>query len=133
MTTLTNYHCYSTIYLQAHKALEPRRPSLIKCWRNMLPLFSGLKVAAYPTEITWRYTPEDQYQRRFGGTYRLHVLGCRMECVPLRSVPRFRPLGAGFPPRGPGFLPRALHVFLWWTKWHWDRLFSEFFCFFLSV
>jgi hypothetical protein len=22
---------------------------------------------------------------------------------------------------------------MWWTKWHWDRLFSEFFCFSLPV
>jgi hypothetical protein len=22
---------------------------------------------------------------------------------------------------------------LWWTKWHWDRVFSEFFCFPLSI
>jgi hypothetical protein len=25
------------------------------------------------------------------------------------------------------------HVDLWWTKWHWDRFFSEFFGFPLSI
>ena len=31
--------------------------------------------------------------------------------------------------RGPAFDPRLGRVWLWWTKWHWDRFFSQYLCF----
>jgi hypothetical protein len=33
------------------------------------------------------------------------------------------------PLTGPGFAPGLFTCDLWWTKWHWDRFFSEFFGF----
>jgi hypothetical protein len=36
-------------------------------------------------------------------------------------------------PRRPGFAPRSIQWDLWWTKWHWDRFFSEFFGFPQSI
>jgi hypothetical protein len=38
----------------------------------------------------------------------------------------------GSPPRRPGFDPGSVWD-LWWTKWHWDRFFPEYFGFPLSV
>jgi hypothetical protein len=34
---------------------------------------------------------------------------------------------------GPGLCPDQSMWDLWWTKWHWDRFFSELFGFLLSV
>jgi hypothetical protein len=34
---------------------------------------------------------------------------------------------------GPGSRPGQSMWDLWWIKWHWDRFFSEFFCFLLSI
>jgi hypothetical protein len=30
---------------------------------------------------------------------------------------------------GPGSIPGHYMRDLWWTKWHWDRFFSQYFCF----
>jgi hypothetical protein len=41
----------------------------------------------------------------------------------------------GYPPvfyrRGPGSIPGQFVWDLWWTKWHWDRVFPEYFSFLL--
>jgi hypothetical protein len=42
-------------------------------------------------------------------------------------------LAAGLSLRGPGSRPGQSMWDLWWKKWHWDRLFSEFFGFPLSI
>jgi hypothetical protein len=47
--------------------------------------------------------------------------------VALKAVPWLRSLVAGLLPRVPGFAPASVWD-LWWTKWHWDRFFSEFPC-----
>jgi hypothetical protein len=44
------------------------------------------------------------------------------------AVPWLRSLFAGLSPRRPGFAGQSMWD-LWWTKWHWDRFFSEFFGF----
>jgi hypothetical protein len=49
------------------------------------------------------------------------------------AVPWLRRLVAGLSPRSPVSLPGQSMWDLWWTKWHWDRLFSEFFGFPLSI
>jgi hypothetical protein len=50
------------------------------------------------------------------------------------AVPWLRRLAAGLPPRRPRFDPGSVHMWdLWWTKWHWDRFFSEYFGFPLLI
>jgi hypothetical protein len=34
---------------------------------------------------------------------------------------------------GPGWIPGQSMWDLWWTKWHWDRFFPEYFGFPLSI
>jgi hypothetical protein len=43
----------------------------------------------------------------------------------LLAVPWLRRLVAGLSPWLPEFAPRSIQWDLWWTKWHWDRFFSE--------
>jgi hypothetical protein len=49
------------------------------------------------------------------------------------AVPWLRWLVAGLSPRRPGFASKSIQWDLWWTKWHWDGFFSEFFDFPLSI
>jgi hypothetical protein len=42
-----------------------------------------------------------------------------------KAVPWLRRLAAGLPLRRHGFNPGQSMWGLWWTKWHWDRFFSE--------
>jgi hypothetical protein len=50
------------------------------------------------------------------------------------TVPWLRRLVAGLSPQRPGFDPGGQSMWdLWWTKWHWDRVFSEYFGFLLSI
>jgi len=49
------------------------------------------------------------------------------------AVPWLRRLVAGFSPQRPGFAPGSVDMGVWWMKWHWNRFFSEFFGFPLSV
>jgi hypothetical protein len=51
----------------------------------------------------------------------------------LVSTYKLRSLVAGLSPRRPGFAPGQSIWDLWWKKWHWDRFFSEFFGFTLSI
>jgi hypothetical protein len=51
----------------------------------------------------------------------------------IRAMPWLRRLVAGLSLRWPGFAPGQSMWDLWWTKWHWDRVFSEFFGFSMSV
>jgi type VI protein secretion system component VasA len=44
-----------------------------------------------------------------------------------------RRLFAGISQRRPGFDPGQSLWDLWWTKWHWDRFFPEYFGFPLSI
>jgi hypothetical protein len=60
----------------------------------------------------------------------------RNECskhMRLSAVPWLWRLVAGLPPRRPGFDPGLSMWDFWWTKWHWDRFFPEYFGFPLSV
>jgi hypothetical protein len=50
-----------------------------------------------------------------------------------RAMPWLRWLIAGLSPWQPGFAPRSIQWDLWWTKWHWDRFFSEFFGFPVTI
>jgi hypothetical protein len=52
---------------------------------------------------------------------------------PHLAEPWLRLLVANLSRRRPGFAPGQYMWDLWWTKWHWDRFFSEFFRFPLSV
>jgi hypothetical protein len=49
--------------------------------------------------------------------------------VGLWAVPWLRRLTTGLSPRRPKFAPGSIQWDLWWTKWHWDRFFSESFGF----
>jgi hypothetical protein len=49
------------------------------------------------------------------------------------AVPWLRRLAAGLPPRRPVSIPGQSIWDLWWTKWHWDRFFPEYFGFPLSI
>jgi hypothetical protein len=49
------------------------------------------------------------------------------------AVPWLRRLIAGLSPRRPGLAPRSIQWDLWWTKWHWDRFFSESFGFPVNI
>jgi hypothetical protein len=49
------------------------------------------------------------------------------------AVPWLRLLVARLSRRRPGFVTGQFMWDLWWTKGHWERVLSEFFCFALSV
>jgi hypothetical protein len=53
--------------------------------------------------------------------------------VQSRAVPWLRRLVAASHRGGPGSIPGQSIWDLWWTKWHWDRIFPEFFGFPLSM
>jgi hypothetical protein len=48
-------------------------------------------------------------------------------------VPWHRRLVAGLSPAGPGSIPGQYMWDFWWTKWHWNRFFPEYFGVPLSV
>jgi hypothetical protein len=65
-------------------------------------------------EITWEKSQGSAHVSRYN--YLIAVAG-------------FERLVAGLSTWRPLFTPLSFHVDLWWTKWHWKRIFSEFFCF----
>jgi hypothetical protein len=44
-----------------------------------------------------------------------------------------RRLVSGLSAQRPGFKPKLVHVRIWWKKCHGESIFSEYFCFSLSV
>jgi hypothetical protein len=55
------------------------------------------------------------------------------ELASLRAVPWLRRLVAGLSARRPGFDPGSAMWDLWWTKWHWDMGFPQYFSVPLSI
>jgi hypothetical protein len=68
---------------------------------------------------------------------RKNILICRQACASKLSyhmaVPLLMRLVAGLSPWRPGFAPGKAMRDFWWTNWHWDRFFSEFFRFTRSI